>query len=65
MSSVASDKESLDRELLIPYQYVLLSPGSNVRTTLMHAMNHWLKIGRKQLKVVIEFIDVLQIASLL
>ncbi|KAG6802383.1 geranylgeranyl pyrophosphate synthase isoform X1 [Apis mellifera caucasica] len=54
-----------DEILLEPYNYILQVPGKQIRATLAHAFNYWLKIKSDKLRDIGDIIQLLHNASLL
>jgi len=57
--------ESQDKVLLQPYNYLLQCPGKQIRTKLIQAFNHWLRIPEEKLRLISEVVEMLHNASLL
>ncbi|ORX96145.1 geranylgeranyl pyrophosphate synthase [Basidiobolus meristosporus CBS 931.73] len=51
--------------LLEPYNYLRQYPGKEIRTLLIDAFDHWLRVPQPELKVITKVIEMLHTASLL
>lgn len=58
----SKEKES---QVLEPYNYLLSNPGKDIRSTLIHAFNVWLKLPQETLEIVLKAVEMLHTASLL
>jgi len=57
-----SDQEE---SLLEPYSYLSSVPGKEVRSQLIDAFNHWLRVDQRELQVIKRVVRMLHTASLL
>jgi len=55
----------VEEVLFEPYEYIIQNPGKDIRTLLINAFNHWLKVPDDKLEVVKEVTKLLHNASLL
>lgn len=54
-----------ETQVLEPYNYLLSIPGKDIRSTLIHAFNVWLKLDHDSLDIVLKAVEMLHTASLL
>ncbi|EFA75498.1 geranylgeranyl diphosphate synthase 1 [Heterostelium album PN500] len=54
-----------DVALLEPYKYISETPGKGIRTILIEAFNHWLKVDSEYVKKVADIVQALHMSSLL
>jgi hypothetical protein len=54
-----------DAALLEPFHYLCAHPGKNVRSQLIEAFNHWLRVPAPRLAVIKDAVEMLHTASLL
>lgn len=57
--------ERSESAVLEPYDYLLSNPGKDIRSTLIHAFNVWLRVPPELLSIVLQAIEMLHTASLL
>ena len=48
-----------------PLDYLLKSPGKDIRRKFIHAFNEWLRIPEEKLNIITEIVGLLHTASLL
>ncbi|CAG8579580.1 7900_t:CDS:2 [Funneliformis caledonium] len=51
--------------LLEPYNYLLAHPGKEIRSKLIDAFDHWLKVPKDKLTIISKVVEMLHTASLL
>ncbi|EXX55352.1 farnesyltranstransferase [Rhizophagus irregularis DAOM 197198w] len=54
-----------EKVLLEPYNYLLTYPGKEIRSKLIDAFDHWLKVPKEKLTIVTKVVEMLHTASLL
>ncbi|CCG82208.1 Geranylgeranyl pyrophosphate synthase [Taphrina deformans PYCC 5710] len=54
-----------EEAVLEPYTYLLSNPGKDIRSTLIHAFNHWLQVPAEGIAVIQNAVEMLHTASLL
>ncbi|GLB11038.1 terpene cyclase [Aspergillus tubingensis] len=66
-SSQQSEASYLDKEKIVrgPLDYLLKSPGKDIRRKFIHAFNEWLRIPEDKLNIITEIVGLLHTASLL
>lgn len=60
-----SFNHELDKECIECFYYILSNPGKNIRSTLIDAFNHWMKISDSHIEAIKEVVTKLHTASLL
>jgi geranylgeranyl diphosphate synthase, type III len=48
-----------------PLDYLLMSPGKDIRRKLIHSFNEWMRIPEEKLDIIIDIVGLLHTASLL
>nr|XP_001389988.2 farnesyltranstransferase [Aspergillus niger CBS 513.88] len=66
-STSQSETSFLDKEKIVrgPLDYLLKSPGKDIRRKFIHAFNEWLRIPEEKLNIITEIVGLLHTASLL
>ncbi|GLA40196.1 terpene cyclase [Aspergillus niger] len=66
-STSQSETTFLDKEKIVrgPLDYLLKSPGKDIRRKFIHAFNEWLRIPEEKLNIITEIVGLLHTASLL
>ena len=54
-----------DKIIMGPYEHLHDRPGKNIRTQLVSAFNHWLRVPTERLAIVTKVVGMLHTASLL
>ena len=64
-SSSSSSTAVSDAMLLEPFEYLCAHPGKNIRSQLIEAFNHWLRVPAEKLAVIKDAVEMLHTSSLL